>query len=348
MLFAPKLVISQRAGQKSVLKSGGLLGQSISVVPRAHSSFRRVRLSGASNDAIKALELKILKEANAGQSGYKIVKSPHANFANVWMFDKDTYDGMRVLPESLLYPNLQHGARLIECIEGVEGQVWENNELVASRWWVQPPAESQWMSFLRVVPIELNEADVLPISLKHLNIKNNIPLFDIDFTKFVASVTPLKVAYVAGFVSVACLGYFVTQISSLSLNLRAVEIAKSQISEEAQIVLSKRRRALKTISDIEKFTQLGSDRVLIDILSDVASVIGGQDVFVEQIRLEPDKVELSLSNRPQISGPDLVSALEQTKSLFDVNVSEAPQRKYMIQANYSSTSPETDSDGGIP
>jgi hypothetical protein len=54
------------------------------------------------------------------------------------------------LPESVLRPALPtDGERLLVCLEGIEGQIWRNGILIASRWWSISPDLRDWNQFLR-------------------------------------------------------------------------------------------------------------------------------------------------------------------------------------------------------
>ena len=54
-----------------------------------------------------------------------------------------------VLPETAVEARAADGLRLVECLEGVEGQSWAGGELKASRWWAEPPSRQQWLEFQR-------------------------------------------------------------------------------------------------------------------------------------------------------------------------------------------------------
>jgi hypothetical protein len=80
--------------------------------------------------------------------------------AMVWLWDKTRVDAAigeagaplsqtRIVPETLLLPQLNEGLRLVNTLEGVEAQVWKSNTLVASRWWPALPAAEDWLAFQR-------------------------------------------------------------------------------------------------------------------------------------------------------------------------------------------------------
>lgn len=55
----------------------------------------------------------------------------------------------RVIPETLLFPTQQEGLSLLRCIEGWEGQLWRDGDLVQSRWWPERPDADSWLNFQR-------------------------------------------------------------------------------------------------------------------------------------------------------------------------------------------------------
>jgi len=71
----------------------------------------------------------------------------------VFAWDGDGADaaagGHPPVPETLLLPRGNEGARLLACREGVEGQLWKAGNLLASRWWPTPPGAAEWANFMR-------------------------------------------------------------------------------------------------------------------------------------------------------------------------------------------------------
>jgi len=55
-----------------------------------------------------------------------------------------TFGDLRLIPESLCFPRLRQGATLQRAAEGVEAQLWQDNQLVDSAWWPQVPDAATW------------------------------------------------------------------------------------------------------------------------------------------------------------------------------------------------------------
>ncbi|MGZ8218731.1 hypothetical protein [Methylomagnum sp.] len=56
---------------------------------------------------------------------------------------------VRVIPETVLRPHYAEGARILACLQGVEGQIWSDGELLHSRWWREQPSQEAWRLFQR-------------------------------------------------------------------------------------------------------------------------------------------------------------------------------------------------------
>ncbi len=78
--------------------------------------------------------------------------------AQVWIWDEARAAQVREasgaaqaapVPENLVRPPLADGVRLAACLDGVEGQIWQQRQLLASRWWLKPPDLLEWSRFLR-------------------------------------------------------------------------------------------------------------------------------------------------------------------------------------------------------
>lgn len=78
----------------------------------------------------------------------------HDGTAHVWAWsakeaEHELDSSETAVPESVLYPPKHDGVRVLEVSDGFEGQLWEQGQLILSRWWSKLPDESQWGRFLR-------------------------------------------------------------------------------------------------------------------------------------------------------------------------------------------------------
>ena len=94
--------------------------------------------------------------------------------ALVWAWDADRLgadiaaqnlrsESTQIIPESLLHPPLLSGLRLVGCLDGFEGQLWQGNRPIHSRWWPAPPDDKQWLNFQRDGGINTDQTAGVPL-----------------------------------------------------------------------------------------------------------------------------------------------------------------------------------------
>ncbi len=104
------------------------------------------------------VRLQLLTWSPFEASGYAVVDGRNGAMAFAW--DQRAFEeralaaGLpiqpsRILPETLLLPAHDDGVVLRVCSIGVEGQVWRDRQIVASRWWLEAPDEAAWFNFQR-------------------------------------------------------------------------------------------------------------------------------------------------------------------------------------------------------
>jgi hypothetical protein len=103
----------------------------------------------------ETLRLKLVQWTPFEHPGYNIIWQGAQ--AQVWTWDTaeqvrkndSAPNGKGIVESRLTPPAMQDGARLIPCMQGVEGQIWRHKTLLASHWWAAAPAQRNWRSFLR-------------------------------------------------------------------------------------------------------------------------------------------------------------------------------------------------------
>ena len=117
----------------------------------------------------RALALQIKQRSPYVNTGHSVGWTNDA--ALVWMWDAESTRSalqahklaprrVRVMPETLLHPPHEKGIFLQACLDGCEGQIWQEQELIFSRWWAKTPDSTAWLSFQR-------DAGVLPEQQLH-------------------------------------------------------------------------------------------------------------------------------------------------------------------------------------
>ncbi len=137
-----------------LIQPGGWLGPLEVVVPRAVCQHRRFAFPQLAADQ-RGPALRLAAERAAPQAGTRWFARWQGSTAQVWLVDPGTLDGIdpaaTLVSESGLRrpPATPETARLVAMREGVEGQVWRDGELLASRWWPVAPDTATWLHFLR-------------------------------------------------------------------------------------------------------------------------------------------------------------------------------------------------------
>ncbi len=157
-------------------------GRVMWVLARALCHFRLVDLSHVPQRArAQALSLQVAQFSPYAATGH------HAVWQNgralVWYWDQAAVQRsmaeaalvpqrVRVLPESIMYAPAASGLRLIRNLQGVEGQCWQDDRLLQSRWWNDVPGAAEWLAFQRDIGLagdrrQLDAPPPLKLELHH-------------------------------------------------------------------------------------------------------------------------------------------------------------------------------------
>jgi hypothetical protein len=222
------------------------------VIPRGKSVFKVFSVG-----ELKAADIEAFVANQA------VSLSPFASFgfhvsikndsAMLWVWDSEyelglmeefglNHNDTQIVPETVLYP-IQSKASLVSCIcGGYEGQIWQNETLVASRYWLKKPNANQLRAFYS--SFEVSSA----ATTNHFNPENftvfpwNEKQWSFLLNKeFLTSATPL----IGVSVLVFLLGWQLTRYAVLlgALSLKESEIEYMQGAVES--TLSTRQKALK-------------------------------------------------------------------------------------------------------
>ncbi len=358
MLFTPRLFTLNRVAlkgeqgntpQATTLRKPALIGQSICVVPRGECSFRRVRLAGSGRDAVAAARLKARNEALPDEDGARIVidsapsESPSGIstlMAGIWGYSTSGQHNGRYLPESLAQAPHSDGARLVRGLSGFEGQIWNNSNLVASRWWASQPRSNDWDGFIRAAQEAFSLLDTAPLDTAlpaavEVPWRDDIPVFDIDKERLSQVLSPKNIGLIAATL-VACTSLYITgQFAREKIALNTVASATENLRGDTEQIQSQRRRALTNMSYVRRYRALGDNGTLLVALASIAGVIGQTDLGIERATLRDGTLELRLKGKDEISVPDVVSLLEAEATLSNVSVSLETVGAIIIKADVS-------------
>ena len=88
-----------------------------------------------------------------------------------------------ICPETFMREPLQNGVRLATMIDGLEGQVWREGSLAATRWWPTPPPIREWVVFPQGSRVDLSHTLSTPPA------PSDAPLLNAPWTSAAAPIT---------------------------------------------------------------------------------------------------------------------------------------------------------------
>lgn len=170
----PNRPISRLSARTGVFRQGGqlerlVLGERL-IISRELCHFESMPSTPGGHHLRRYEAVKLSAKARTPIAHPQFYFDWSANRIGVWSWPKELAEGLsdfegEVLPETVLHPPLENGARLVASIDGFEGQVWIENQLVASRWWPRRPELSDWTAFLRATRVQ-ETVSAVPVALE--------------------------------------------------------------------------------------------------------------------------------------------------------------------------------------
>lgn len=228
-----------------------------------------------------------------------------------------------VLPEPWLYLQpAQDAVRLIRVAEGFEAQWWHGSALRASRWWPEPPEESDWLNFQRGAGVAPMAVIAIERALQDAGAARaegwGRLLSESDLRSPAAAWEPLALAAVSlvlmGWTAVLAQQHWATERQRRDAEERLV-----QARAKAGPVLALREAAL---ADAQRASALAGEfarpeplAVIEHLLNRLPRVAGLQ---VRQIEVDGHQVRLALDVPSTLERSAIVAALEEGGWLGDV------------------------------
>ncbi len=143
------------------------------IVGRSRCRFFKAPLVPAASHGrqLAALALEVQRLSPFAETGWHLHLG--ADFAAIWVWDQATTRAaasaagidvarLRVVPEPAMQPAAEDGLRLVETLDGVDGQYWDGGCLAASRWWPKAPDSRAWLMFQRGAALPPERLDPAP------------------------------------------------------------------------------------------------------------------------------------------------------------------------------------------
>lgn len=162
-----------------------------------------------------------------------------------------------IWPETFMREPLQDGIRLATMIDGVEGQVWRQGLLAATRWWPVAPSTQEWIAFLRAAAADLSQ------SLPPQPISSDLPLLSTPWISASAPITDFwsliqndRAAAIAAVVLTAPFLYLLGEASVLGVAGSRLNGTMADLSQANMSIRMERSEALTDLDAIGKYLSL--------------------------------------------------------------------------------------------
>ncbi len=235
----------------------------------------------------------------------------------------------RFVPESLLTgrPPEEDRAELLALARGYEGRAWEQGRLTASRWWLTPPSESEWGTFLRGAGMpaagtaQAVDAPIGATPWAHRTRSVGVAFDD-------AATWVRRGAVALGLLACVAIGFEAGAGLRGVTDVWATQRAQQQLDEPLQKILEARADAAGQADELQRLLALHPPRGQLQLLAEVQRIMPAQGwriVLWNQPAI--DRLEVTFA-MDEIDATSLVSAWEASPMFTDVSsgIEEANKR----------------------
>ena len=223
--------------------------------------------------------------------------------------DLTDFEG-EVLPETVLHPPLQDGARLIAAIDGFEGQVWRDTQLVASRWWPTRPGLSDWSGFLRATRSAPNgegvPAPVEPVPL-------DSPAHAQPYIALLDRVRAISLRDLSA-LAIVCLAvpglYLLGQWVQLSQAQASVSAELATLSQETAEISAARQSAQRAANELANYAETLNRRHPAALLASISEELARFSIRLDAFEQTESGLTLTLNASDDFAPESLVRAME--------------------------------------
>ena len=292
------------------------------VVSRGLCRFFPISLLGdvASANRRAALDLEIKRLSPFAETGSWVHLSP--GFASVWLWDAEKTRAAgalvgvdvtrpRVLPEPALLPPIDAGLRLIEGLDGYEGQFWSDGGLSAGRWWPKLPDQRAWAHFQRGASVkpdaftsvapEPQRLDWMKRSWTRSRTTGPLDLSRLDMRLVLAgAVVAILAAY----------GYQGARYLHTRSAAAAAEREAEARASAVEPTLTARLQALDSMAAIGALRALNPYPGQLTLMARVAEVLPAQGARLEDWLYDRGRLEMSIASDAPVDLVKLIRSLE--------------------------------------
>ena len=243
----------------------------------------------------------------------------------VWSWSKSLTEDLAdfegvVLPETALHMPFQTGARLVTAIDGFEGQVWRNSQLIASRWWANRPGVRDWSAFLRAARIsEPSEDAPTPVDPHFLN----RPSAPQPYTALLDRLRSIHLRDIAA-LTLVCLAapclYLFGQWAQLSQAQASATAELAKLSEETAEISAARQNAQRASNELAAYAATLNRRHPTALLASVSEELARFSIRLDAFEQTEEELTLVMHASNDFNPESLVRAMENNPLMNTVSL----------------------------
>ncbi|WP_439635697.1 hypothetical protein [Oceanicaulis sp.] len=233
--------------------------------------------------------------------------------------DLTEFEG-EILPETVLHPPLQDGARLMTTIDGYEGQVWRDGQLRASRWWPSQPGDADWASFLRMT--RSAGADQIRPAPEDLVLTDR-PAHAQPYTALLDRVKSISLRDMTA-LALVCIAvpglYLLGQWAQLSRTHAAASTELAALSEETAEIGTARLTAQSASNELALYAQALNRRHPAELLASVSEELARFSIRLDAFEQNDALLSLNLHADGDFAPEELVRTMENNPLMNSVSL----------------------------
>ncbi len=225
-----------------------------------------------------------------------------------------------VWPETFFRPAWDDGVRLVKAIDGYEGQAWRNGLLVATRWWPEPPPESDWLLFKRSAgtPSEPGVSEV-PAAVE-------LPMLELPWTDTPDPIanawSMLQNPQIAAGVAVivfAPLMFYMTQWVATGIAAASKASAQATLTASSQAIRADRAAAMTDRDTIDSFMSLEPYPSQFVVVSTAMNLIADKKVSLLEWTYDNGALEFILRGADPLDASAFIEMFERSGMFVEVS-----------------------------
>ena len=293
------------------------------VVSRKLCRFRHFNLPAAAGAQRRAvLRNLLLAWAPFDSSDYCAVLRGESAFAWAWdraaaqslLADAGAPAAAILWPETLLLePPPADAVRLVQGQEGVDGQVWQGGELIASRWWPQTPDADEWTRWSRAAGVPV-AAEAQPPMAQDPAWRSRPWADGLALDALLSSTSRMeRVALAAAVVALAGLSAGqARQTWAAYAERRELMAERDRVAAVAAPVVAARDRALALAAEAETLSSQMAALQPLEVLQHLAERLPARGTTLKEFELTGPRLRIALEAGPEVARAAVVKDLQAT------------------------------------